>query len=276
MGKLRPSRNSRVPAARRSLWAAFRYLTRAESQTFAFSVAANAILSFFPFFILLFLLVRKVLQSPEMNTALLQLLRDTLPSNQDYVIRALNGLVNARKRVEFFSLLLLMLAARGIFMPLEVALNRIWGFERGRNWLFGQFTGAFLAFSCATLAMVSVALTAGNQYLLHQTFGPKSQVFRIGAFVIMKVCATVASVLIFFMIYWLLPNGPVPLKRVVPAALVAGILWEILKYAYILALPHMNFQEMYGPFAVAVTLIIWAFLSAELLLGGAYLSAREG
>jgi hypothetical protein len=48
-----------------------------------------------------------------------------------------------------------------------------------------------------------------------------------------------------------------------------------LKYAYIIALPWLNFQEVYGPFALSVTMIYWAFLSGLLLLAGARLSAEE-
>ena len=47
------------------------------------------------------------------------------------------------------------------------------------------------------------------------------------------------------------------------------------KYLYILALPHMNFQEVYGPFALAVTMMVWAFFSGLLLLAGAHLSVGE-
>jgi uncharacterized BrkB/YihY/UPF0761 family membrane protein len=52
-----------------------------------------------------------------------------------------------------------------------------------------------------------------------------------------------------------------------------GLAAEVLKYAYILALPRLNFQEAYGPFSISVTLMIWAFLMGLLLLAGAYLSA---
>ena len=53
------------------------------------------------------------------------------------------------------------------------------------------------------------------------------------------------------------------------------MLSEGAKYLYILVLPWLNFQEVYGPFSVSVTLIFWSFLSGMLLLGGAYLSAAE-
>ncbi len=63
----------------------------------------------------------------------------------------------------------------------------------------------------------------------------------------MKLFAIAASIAIFFLIYWLLPNGKVPARAVLPAAIIMGLLSEALKYAYILALPWLNFQEVYGP-----------------------------
>jgi uncharacterized BrkB/YihY/UPF0761 family membrane protein len=78
---------------------------------------------------------------------------------------------------------------------------------------------------------------------------------------------------IFFLIYWLLPHGKVPARAVLPAAVVAGAILELTKFVYVLCLPWLNFQEVYGPFSISVTLIFWAFLSGLLLLGGAHLSA---
>jgi membrane protein len=54
-----------------------------------------------------------------------------------------------------------------------------------------------------------------------------------------------------------------------------GLLSEAAKYLYILALPWLNFQEVYGPFSVTVTLIFWSFISGMMLLLGAYLSAAQ-
>jgi uncharacterized BrkB/YihY/UPF0761 family membrane protein len=62
---------------------------------------------------------------------------------------------------------------------------------------------------------------------------------------------------------------------VLPAAIIMGLLSEALKYAYILALPRLNFQEVYGPFALSVSMMFWAFLTGLLLLTGAHLSARK-
>jgi len=126
------------------------------------------------------------------------------------------------------------------------------------------------------LGLISIALTAGHQYLMERWLGPEAAgILRWPEFVIMKLFAALASIAIFFLIYWLLPNGRVRARAVLPAAIVTGILWDLAKYAYVLLLPWLNFQEAYGPFAISVTLMVWAFLSGLLLLAGAYLSAAH-
>jgi len=253
-----------------------RYLLRTEVHTFAFSVAANAILSFFPFVLLLMTLIRHVLHSPVMYSVVLQLLHDYLPAGQDFVIRNLNALVEAHQRAQLLSLLILLVTSTGVFMPLEVALNRIWGFPNNRSYLGNQLIAIGLAFASGVLALLSVALTAENVSLMEPFLrGHGTFVVRLVGFLVMKASAIAASMAIFFLIYWLLPNGKVPVRAVLPAAMITGLLSETLKYAYILALPRLNFQEVYGPFALSVSLMFWAFLLGLLLLTGANLSAVQ-
>ncbi|HKU27107.1 MAG TPA: YihY/virulence factor BrkB family protein [Candidatus Sulfotelmatobacter sp.] len=253
-----------------------RYLARTEVHTFAFSVAANAILSFFPFVVLMMTVIRHVFHSRVMYEVVLQLLRDYLPAGQEFVIRNLNSMVNSRQRVQLVSLLILLVTSSGIFLPLEVALNRIWRFSNNRSYLGNQLISLGLALACGALALISIALTAGPVAFMEFVLrGYGTSFVRMIGFLMMKVFAIGASIAIFFLIYWLLPNGKVPIRAVLPTSIIMGLLSEALKYAYILALPWLNFQEVYGPFALSVTMMFWAFLSGLLLLAGANLSAEE-
>ena len=252
------------------------YLMRTEVHTFAFSVAANSILSFFPFVVLLMTLIRNVFHSRLMYDVVVELLRDYLPTGQDFVIRNLTAMVSARNRIQIVSLVILLVTSTGIFVPLEVALNRIWHFPDNRSYLGNQLISLGLAFACGVLALISIALTAKNVSLMESLLhGHTTGLIRLMGFLLMKVSAIAASIAIFFLIYWLLPNGKVPARAVLPAAFIMGLLSEALKYAYILALPWLNFQEVYGPFALSVSMMFWAFLSGLLLLAGANLSAEE-
>ena len=253
-----------------------KYLMRTEVHTFAFSVAANAILSFFPFVVLLMTLTRRVFHSRVMYDVVVELLRDYLPAGQEFVIRNLNAMVDARHRVQIVSLVILLVTSTGVFMPLEVALNRIWRFPNNRSYIGNQLIALGLAFGCGVLALLSIALTAENVSLMEFLLrGHATGFVRLVGFLVMKVTAIAASIAIFFLIYWLLPNGKIPARAVLPTAIIMGLLSEALKYAYILALPWLNFQEVYGPFALSVSMMFWAFLSGLLLLAGANLSAEE-
>lgn len=253
-----------------------KYLLHTEVHTFAFSVAANAILSFFPFVLLLMNLAQRVFHSPAMSHVIVDLLRSYLPAGQDFVIRNLSAMAGAKHRVQVFSLVILLITSTGVFMPLEVALNRVWRFPNNRSYIGNQIISLGLTFASGILALISIALSAGDLVLLRTlAFGHDFFLVRVLSFMTAKVFATITSMAIFFLIYWLLPNGKVPAKAVLPTAVIMGLLSEILKYSYILALPRLNFQEVYGPFALSVTMMFWAFLSGLLLLTGAHLSAQK-
>lgn len=253
-----------------------RYMLRTEVHTFAFSVAANSILSFFPFLLLLMTLIKYVFHSRVMYSVIENLLRDYIPTGQDFVIRNLNALVTAHHRAQVFSLAMLLVTSTGIFLPLEVALNRVWRFRNNRSYLGNQLISLGLVFACGTLALLSVGLTAGNVAIVKSALhGYGAWYITLVDFITMKIFSILATIAIFFLVYWLLPNGKVPARGVLPAAVIMGLLSEALKYVYIFALPWLNFAEVYGPFAISVSLMFWAFLSGMLLLTGAHLSARR-
>src|SRR6202034_2748346 len=99
--------------------------------------------------------------------------------------------------------------------------------------------------------------------------------FNFVSYGFMRFCAGLASILLFFLIYCILPYRKVPARAVLPTAIIIGLLWEVAKYLYVKALPWLDFQSVYGPFYISVGLMIWAFLSGLLLLAGAHFSATR-
>jgi len=253
------------------------YMTKTEVHTYAFSVAAQVILSLFPFIVLLLTLAQRVFHSSRMVDVVGEMMTNFLPNNQDFVMRNMRVLAFAHTKTKVFSVVMLLVTATGVFLPLEVALNSVWGVTKNRNYLQNQVVSLGLAAGVGALAMASVALSAAQRSVMAVLFfGHTDNVvytFIAGGF--LKVCAVFASIGLFFLIYWMLPNRRIPTRSVLPTAIVMGILWEIAKYLYILALPHLDFRSVYGPFEVSVGLIMWAFISGLLLLGGAYVSATR-
>jgi YihY family inner membrane protein len=124
---------------------------------------------------------------------------------------------------------------------------------------------------------LSVALSSAQQRIMSVVFMGHTNNFAYTLLSrgFLSVLATVSSVTLFFLIYWILPNRKIPALAVLPTAVVTGLLWEGAKYLYVMTLPHLNFQDVYGPFRISVGLMLWAFLSGLMLLAGAHFSATR-
>jgi YihY family inner membrane protein len=254
-----------------------KYMVQTEVHTYAFSVAANVILSLFPFIVMMLTISRLIFHSQVMWPAVEEVMTTFLPSNQHFIVAHMEMLAHPHKSTQIYSVVMLLVSSTGVFLPLEVALNGVWGVRENRSYLHNQAVSLGLAFGVGVLALISVAVTAAQKSLLtHIFFGHVDNLaFDFAEGGILRLCALLASIFLFFLIYWILPNRKVPARAVLPTAIVIGVLWELAKYLYVLVLPRLDFQSVYGPFYVSVGLMIWAFLSGLLLLAGAHFSATR-
>jgi len=273
-----PARASKWYRWRRDGKALVEYLLDSEVHTFAFSVAANAILSFIPFIVLLYTLARSVFRSPTMVTVIGDMVRYFLPSNQDWVATNL-ALAAPRHGVQVFSLFMILISCTGIFLPLEVALNQAWGVAKSRNYVMNQTVALGLALLMIGLALAGILVNAGEQNLLAFLFFHHTDnlPFKAISYIWLALSSGAACIAFFFCIYWILPNRKVPAMPVLRTAIVTGVVWLAAKYLYVFILPHLDLKSLYGPFYVSVGLLFWAYVSGLILFAGAQFSvARLG
>ena len=255
-----------------------KYMMRTEVHTYAFSVAANVILSLFPFIVMMLTISRVVFHSSAMEQVVIHdIMYNFLPSNQEFIMRNMVLLVHPHKSTQVYSVIMLLISSTGIFLPLEVALNGVWGVRENRCYLHNQAVSLSLALLVGLLALGSTAIAEGQRSILTWMFfrHVDNVIFRFFDGGMLKILGLIVSVMIFFLIYWILPNRKVPARAVLPTAIVIGVLWDLAKYLYVMTLPKLDFRSVYGPFEVSVGLMIWAFLSGLLLLAGAHFSATR-
>jgi YihY family inner membrane protein len=252
-----------------------RYLFSIEAHVYAFSIAANVLLSSIPFAVLLLTFCDGVLHSQAAVDAILVLIRDSLPSNHDFIMRNLRLLARSRKN-QLASLGMLLFTASGVMLPLEVALNKVWGVQKNRSFLWNQLVAYLLAFVCGLAALASVLVTAANQRAIAASLGRLGweRLAQAATYLTLKLTTLPAIIGVLFLLFYVLPNGKVPVRPVLMAAIFCGVACEVAKHVFIWVLPLLNFREVYGPFFVSVTLLMWAFVSAMVMLAGAHLSAR--
>jgi YihY family inner membrane protein len=201
-----------------------------------------------------------------------------LPStaSQDFLTVNLY-LAATHQGVQALSLVMILVACTGIFLPLEVALNQAWGVTKSRNYLSNQVVAIGLALLMVVLGMTSIAVNAAARDVLATIFFQHTDnfVFNGISFLLLAVTTGVASILFFFSIYWLLPNRKVSPRPVMRTAIVTGIVWLVAKYIFTALLPHMDLRSLYGPFYISVGLLFWAYISGLILFAGAQFSVSR-
>ena len=102
------------------------YWMETEVHVYAFSIAANILLSFFPFLIVMVGLCDSFGWRGAKG-AIFIALRDYFPDELgNFITRNLKDFMEKMGHLPIFSVFLLFFTANGVFEPLEVALNRAW------------------------------------------------------------------------------------------------------------------------------------------------------
>ncbi|MBI3209831.1 MAG: YihY/virulence factor BrkB family protein [Candidatus Solibacter usitatus] len=254
-----------------------RYWMQTEVHVYSFSIAANVLLSFFPFLIVITSLCRHVLGWQGAVDAIYAALRETFPGQwSEWLIRNLRFIVDKRGPVQFVPILVLFFTANGVFEPLEVALNRTWNVQVNRSFLRNQLVSLGLVFACGSLMLLSLSLSAANAALLARLL-PDWKITNILASMFFHSISLSMTILVIFLIYWLVPNRDIAWRSVVPVAILAGLAIEALKWLTIAFWPHIDekFYLEYGPFEYSAIMIFWSFLASMIVLAGGEWAARR-
>lgn len=256
-----------------------KFLLDTEAHVYAFSIAANVLLSFFPFLLTMVLLCRSLLHWEAGVRAILFAVSKCFPDyhNGSYIDMA-GWLIKAAQEhgpVSAVSLLLLFFTANGIFEPLEVALNRAWRVERNRSYFKNQLVSLGLIFLCGALMLIATVLIADNGNFLAHTFPTKFSI-QTGKALLFKLVTLPVFTLIIFAVYWILPNRRIPAGRLIPAAIFVGVSLSVLNYLNLVTWPWLlaKLKTEMGPFVHSASILVWSFFSSLVVLAGAEWSAR--
>src|SRR5687768_7282945 len=82
--------------------------------------------------------------------------------------------------------------------------------------------------------------------------------------------------LAFWMIYRVVPNRPVSWGEVLPGAIVAALLWTILRFGFTYYATNVaNYDSAFGPLSTGITLLVFLYFASVIVLLGAEF-ARAG
>jgi membrane protein len=182
-------------------------------------------------------------------------------------------------KATLFSFALMIYSASGVFQPLEAALNRAWGFKE-RNFIKQYATYLLLAVACVVIMLAPVSLASLYDFIIAKVLGVFGEavnpVWRKYIFYVIGPLIALPFVsLIFFVIYYFVPNGKVQASQTMFTSIATALLWLIVMFGFWLALPLFDFEGSYKKLASLMALVTWVFISSFILILGANLSAKK-
>jgi membrane protein len=231
-----------------------------QATKYASALAFAGFIAMFPLILGALSILGLAIRDPGTEARFQTLILQSFPSNaQPELLSAIHGVKQSAGWLGLVSLAGLLWAAGGIFSTMEFALAQIIGTTQ-RDMLRQRAMGLVMMI----LLVVAIAITVGaNTLAAFFSFLPFAWVlsFVIGAAVMVTLLA---------LLYRFVPNRTFAFHDVLPGAILAGTLIEVLSLAFPLYARFAGRFNTYGAqFGLFFILATWFYLLSQLLLLGA-------
>ena len=179
------------------------------------------------------------------------------------------------------SVLGLAWAATGMMSALRFSLDTVWDLEFRRPFVRGKLVDLGLVFGVGGLLIISIGATAVLQVgrdvsdSVADSLGPFGAE-ATGFFTVLALILPVfLSWLTFTIVYTVVPSVTVRVRDVIPGALVAALLFEVLKLGFSFYVRNFsNYDAVYGSLGAAIALLFFVYLAACVLIFGGEIAAE--
>lgn len=257
----------------------FMYFMDNDLTTAAAAISYFSMLTLFPTLLLLLTIGNHLFGPETVEKYVIGQVLAFLPGAQTFVRKNLESISEISTSVIVSCVIVMLWAASWMFMVIEKALNRVWGtyprsFLHGRVWNIAvmSLVWALLAASALFTAFITGVQAAAGK--IHLRLGPWIAALTGYAWQTMFIVASIAvTILLFAVLYKLLPNTHVPFTEALTGAVIAGVLWEAAKFGFAFLLPYFHYDLLYGSIGAGVALLSWVYLSSVIMMFGAQFTA---
>lgn len=174
-----------------------------------------------------------------------------------------------------------LLLATGALVEIQDALNIIfkagpaasagglWAVVRGRLLSFALI--ASIGFLLLVSLLIDAALSAASSYVLGAFPGARALLFAVNF-----VLGLLFAILLFGLIFKILPNAAPAWPEVLAGAILSGVLFTFGKFAIGFAIGKSGAASAYGASASVMTMMLWVYYSSQILLLGAEFGRAYG
>jgi membrane protein len=259
------------------------------------AIAFKVLVTIVPIVILATGIVGRILRGNDAFTAVARFFRELLPPNQSQqLITFLEQLQSASGTIVGLGGIGLFLSALSLFVTLRIAVSNAFeqNWHRERSLLLGYLFDVRMVLQVGGLFVLTVGLsvvlpTLFNRFVLND-FGASIRWLRWLWNSTLSVTGLLLPLLIttvmFFQLYYLVPQ-PHPRKRsALSGALIAALLWEITKQAFTYYATYVGQFNRYSAgledlsalgntFGLLIAFVFWVYFSSVILMLGAVIAS---
>jgi membrane protein len=241
---------------------------------YAGSMAYFALLSIFQLLVLGVVVLSFFVDHGQARQFVIEQVTRGTPIDGGTVAAVIDGVVNSRGGISLFGVVFLVWGALGLFSAINKGVNMAWSGPGGppASFLRDKLVGLVLILFTGALAVASVVVGLALSVLEQAASGLLAEVpgggllFAAVGFVLPFVFAFVALVVL----YRLVPTPPLGFGQVWPGALVAAVIWEILRYGFVFFATRVaHYESAFGPISAGVVLLVFLYFASVVLLLGA-------
>jgi len=246
------------------------------------SIAYYALFSLFPLLLVLMSVASSILAVEEAQQAVVELIERILPAAVDLTEQNIEQVLAARGTVNIVATLGLLWSASGVFTAMYRAVNRAWGNPKSRLFLKEKLFGLAVVLIVGLILLGTTLLSTAASVLQRwngtilgwQPFSNPEVVALWGK--LSTFVPPVISVIMFIILYRTIPLNRVTWRDVWLGGLIAGLIWEAARQIYAWYLSNVATHSLvYGSVGVIIGFLLWAYLSAMILLIGAEFTAQH-
>jgi membrane protein len=260
-----------------SAWRGFLSFYRSDNLTHAASIAYYALLSLFPFSMLVLAALGNITADEADRNAVLGFVLRYFPKQFDFITIQLDAFRASSLSLGVFGLIGLIWGSLGVFSAVTTAVNYAWGVEKTRSfWKHKLFS--FLMLLVAGLVLVIALLLVSATSLVGASWFAGVVIRFPGLLVlrgyVSRHAATWLFTIVVGLVFYYVPNAKVRFRDVWIGAIVTGLLWRGTLEGFQWFIRDMSrFTQVNGSIAAVVVFLIWVYTQAVILLYGAEFTA---
>lgn len=246
-------------------------IKRAAVPAFSGQSAFFLMLSFFPFFMFLFALLKF---TPFTETAFLNILQVFIPDSFHDFLTALISGIYSNQSVTLLPVTIITAVWLGSksFLSLANGLNSVYEIEETRNFVLIRIYSVFytIVFALLIIATLAVMVFGNSIFFFICRYFPMLEKILLPVLSLRPLISFLIMFSFFTIMYKAIPDRKCSLKSQIPGALVSTAGWLVFSGLYSFYVDHFNnYSAFYGTMTIIALLMVWLYACMYILfLGG--------